>query len=92
VLLANRAILGHVASGLAHEPDGSAVDGLGFAGANEDGIGRGHEPITVALLRNCGRALLLCLCETKGQAGTIGLRRNIRGRWARYERASNRDR
>jgi len=48
VLLANGTVFGHVASGLAHEPDGSALDGLGFAGANEDGIGRGHEPITVA--------------------------------------------
>jgi len=48
MLLANGSILGHVASGLSHEPDGSAVDGLGSAGANEDGIGRGHERITVA--------------------------------------------
>src|SRR5580700_11189843 len=50
MLLANGAILGHVASSLAHEPDGSALDGLGFTGANEDGIGRRHEPITVAFL------------------------------------------
>ena len=28
MLLANGAILGHVASGLAHEPDGSALDRL----------------------------------------------------------------
>ena len=38
VLLADGAVLGHVASGLAHEPDGSAVDGLRFAGADEAGI------------------------------------------------------
>ena len=38
VLLADRAILGHVASGLAHEPDGCAVDGLRLASANEAGI------------------------------------------------------
>jgi hypothetical protein len=43
MLLANGAVLGHVASGLAHEPDGSSIDGLGFAGANEDGIRRGHD-------------------------------------------------
>ena len=39
VLLADCAVLGHVASGLAHEPDGSAVDRQGFAGADEGGIG-----------------------------------------------------
>src|SRR5258708_2097052 len=50
MLLANGAVLGHVASSLAHEPDGSALDGLGFAGANEDGIGRRHEPTTLAFL------------------------------------------
>ena len=51
MLLANGAVLGHVASGLAHEPDGSAIDGLGLAGANEERIGRGHELFTVAFLR-----------------------------------------
>src|SRR6266478_6772664 len=50
MLLANGAVLGHVASSLAHEPDGSSLDGLGFAGANEDGSGRGHEPTTLAFL------------------------------------------
>ena len=50
ILLADGAVLGHVASSLPHEPDGSAIDGLGFAGANEEGIRRGHEPITVAFL------------------------------------------
>jgi len=48
MLFANGAVFGHVASGLAHEPDWGAVDGLGPAGANEDGIGGGHERITVA--------------------------------------------
>ena len=48
VLLADRAILGHVASGLPHEPDGRAVDSLRFAGANEAGIGSRHEVLTVA--------------------------------------------
>ena len=61
VLLANRAVLRHVAPGLAHEPDGSAVDSLRFAGANEEGVGCGHEPITLALcgwrcvFRGCAR-------------------------------------
>jgi len=50
MLLANRAILLHVAAGLAHEPDRSSIDRLRLAGAHEDGIGGGHEPITVALL------------------------------------------
>jgi hypothetical protein len=59
MLLANGAVLGHVASGLAHEPDGSAVARLGFAGANEDGIRGGHEPTTVALLREDERPGLL---------------------------------
>ena len=35
VLLAQRAVLGHVAAGLAHEPDGRRVDGLAAAGAEE---------------------------------------------------------
>jgi len=43
MLLANGAVLGHVASGLAHEPDWRSLDGLGLRGANEDGIGRRHE-------------------------------------------------
>ena len=45
MLLANGAVLGHVASGLAHEPDGSAIDGLRLAGANELGVGCGHDSI-----------------------------------------------
>ena len=58
MLLANGAILGHVASGLAHEPDGSALDGLGLAGANEEGIGGRHESMmtTLAFLRGEARA------------------------------------
>jgi len=55
MLLADGAVLGHVASGLAHEPDGSAVDRLGLAGTNEDGIRGGHEPFTVAFSRGRGR-------------------------------------
>ena len=48
MLLADGAVLGHVASGLAHEPDRRAVDGLGFAGADEAGIGGRHEFLNVA--------------------------------------------
>jgi hypothetical protein len=43
MLLANGAVLGHVASCLAHEPDGSVIDGLRLAGADEVGIGSRHE-------------------------------------------------
>ena len=45
VLLANGAVFGHVASGLAHEPDGRAVDWLRFTGADEIGIGGRHDSI-----------------------------------------------
>ena len=48
MLLANGAVLGHVASGLPHKPDGSALDRLRLTGANEERIGRRHESITVA--------------------------------------------
>ena len=48
MLLADRAIFGHIASGLAHEPDGRAVDGLRFAGAHEAGIWSRHELMNVA--------------------------------------------
>ena len=48
MLLADRAVLRHVASSLAHEPDGSAVDGLRFAGADEAGIGGRHELLNLA--------------------------------------------
>ena len=41
VLLAERAVLGHVAAGLAHEPHGSRVDGLAAAGAEEAIVHRG---------------------------------------------------
>ena len=64
MLLANGAVLGHVASGLAHEPDRSALDGLGSAGANEDGIRCGHEPINVAFLPVEVCAVGPQLCET----------------------------
>jgi hypothetical protein len=43
MLLAHGAVLGHVASCLAHEPDGRVIDGLRLAGADEAGIGSGHE-------------------------------------------------
>jgi hypothetical protein len=36
MLLANGAVLGHVTSGLAHEPDWSALDGLRLAGADKE--------------------------------------------------------
>ena len=42
VLLADGAVFRHVASGLAHEPDGSAVDRLRFTSVDESGIGSGH--------------------------------------------------
>ncbi len=42
--LADGAVFGHVAAGLAHEPDGDGVAGLGFAGANEEGVRGGHSP------------------------------------------------
>ena len=54
MLLANGAILGHVASGLAHEPDGSVVDGLRLAGADEGRVRGRHDrydgPTTLAFL------------------------------------------
>ena len=62
MLLANGTILGHVAPGLAHEPDGSVIDRLRFASANEDGIGRGLGPITLAFLRVGVRAVTR-VCE-----------------------------
>jgi hypothetical protein len=65
VLFANGAILGHVASCLAHKPNGSAVDRLGLAGANEEGIGRGHKPFTVAFVRVDVRAEERRVCETR---------------------------
>src|SRR5258708_935222 len=57
MLLANGAVLGHVAPSLAHEPDGSSLDGQGVAGENEDGNGRRHEQTTLALFteRELGR-------------------------------------
>jgi hypothetical protein len=36
---------------LAHEPYRRAFNGLRFAGANEERIGRGHELMNVAFLR-----------------------------------------
>jgi hypothetical protein len=50
MLLANRAILGHVASCLPHEPDRGTVNRLTLAGAHEVGIRGGHEWMNVAFL------------------------------------------
>ena len=57
VLFADRAVLGHVATGLAHEPDGCAIDRLRLAGANEVGIRGRHEFLNVAVFhgRRCDR-------------------------------------
>jgi len=45
VVLADGHVLGHVAAGLAEEPDGCAVDGLAEAGADEAGGGDGAHDI-----------------------------------------------
>ena len=39
ILLADGTVLGHVASGLTHEPDGGAFGGLSFGGANKERVG-----------------------------------------------------
>ena len=39
ILLADGAVLGHVASGLAHEPDRSAFGGLSLGGADKERVG-----------------------------------------------------
>ena len=57
-LSAQRPVLGQVAAGLAHEPDGRAVDGLAAAGAEEAvvggvGTGRvGHDDKRTGVSRN----------------------------------------
>ena len=84
MLLADGAVLGHVASCLAHEPDRSAVDGLGLAGANEERIGRGHESFTVAFLRRSvprGRRIASQLQQTHKltRGGHRELPRGVRG-------------
>jgi len=48
MVLADGAVLGHVASGLAHEPDGGSFGGFGLRGANKQGFGSGHEPSNLA--------------------------------------------
>src|SRR5438270_6045929 len=50
MLLAHGAIFGHVAPGLAHEPDGSALYRLRLASANEVAVGCGHELMNLAFL------------------------------------------
>ena len=62
MLLADGAVLGHVASGLAHEPDRRAVDGLRLAGANEAGIRGRHEFMNVAFFQGWR-------CDREGNKG-----------------------
>jgi carboxymethylenebutenolidase len=69
MLLADRTVLGHVSSRLTHEPDGSAVDGLGLAGANKVGIWGRHEVLTVAFLEEA--------CSDRGFA--LGFYARLRG-------------
>ena len=59
MLLADRAILRHVASGLTHEPDGRVVDRLGLAGANEAGIWGRHERMNLAFFEG-GAVIAVC--------------------------------
>ena len=70
VLLADCAVLRHVASGLAHEPDGGAVDGLGLAGANKVGIWGRHEVMNLAFFRT-GRLLLQELGQYRTERSTL---------------------
>src|SRR5438552_12013089 len=51
ILLADSAILGHVAPGLTHEPDRSSINGLRLAGLYEARLGSGHETLNVAFSR-----------------------------------------
>ena len=50
MLFADGAVFGHVASGLAHEPDGRAVDRLRLAGFDEAGFRGRHESVNVTFL------------------------------------------
>src|SRR5579884_4244226 len=49
VFLPHRPVLGHVASGVPHEPDWSAVHRQSFAGTDKAGVGSGHEGLMLAL-------------------------------------------
>ena len=51
MLFPNGAVLGHVPSGLPHEPDGGAIDRLGPAGADKARIRSGHVSLNVAFPR-----------------------------------------
>ena len=51
ILLADGAVLRHVASRLAHEPDRSPFGGLGLGGANKERIRGRHEPSNLAFSR-----------------------------------------
>src|SRR6516225_10062424 len=51
MLFADGAVLGHVPSGLPHEPDGGAIDRLGPAGADKARVRSGHVSLNVAFPR-----------------------------------------
>ena len=72
MVLADGPVLGHVAAGLAHEPDGRAVDGLGLAGANEVGIWGRHEFLNVASFEGT--------CSDRGPSGAFVRSRGKAGR------------
>ena len=76
ILLADGAVLGHVASGLAHEPDGGPFDRLGLGGANEERIGGRHEPSNLAFSAECrvGDRLAPLLHGLKSQQFASGQR------------------
>ena len=57
VLLAERAVLGHVAARLAHHPDGRAVHGLAAAGAKEPIV---HREQRIACYTGCRRDVAPC--------------------------------
>ena len=48
ILFADGAVLSHVASSLAHEPDWSAFGGLSLGGANKERVGGRHESSNLA--------------------------------------------
>ncbi len=50
ILLADGAVLRHIASSLAHEPDRRALRGLSLGGANKQRVGGRHEPSNLASL------------------------------------------
>src|ERR1700739_130698 len=50
VVLANCAVLGHVASGLPHKPYWGAVDRLRFTSAYKIGVSCRHKPLNLASL------------------------------------------